>query len=71
MINEQSPELYALSKRYPGVPVFPGPIIDWPDWWWHDETILRTFERQATAAKKKEDKNRAWREAERKKMLRK
>ena len=68
LINPRSHELYALAKRYAGVPLFPGPIIEWPDWWWRDEATLRQFERNALVKQRRTKKSMAWRESERKRM---
>lgn len=68
LLSRRSIELYFMGKRYPGVAIFPGSLIEWPAWWWHDERILRQFELRAQKEKKAEKKRQAWAEKARREM---
>lgn len=68
LLSRRSIELYFMAKRYPGIPIFPGPLIAWPASWWHDERILRQFELRAQKEKRAEKKRQAWAEKARREM---
>lgn len=68
LTSRRSVELYFVAKRWPGVALFPGPLIEWPAWWWHDERILRQAELRAQREKRREKKRQAWAEKARREM---
>lgn len=68
LLDRRSVELYFLERAFPNIPLFEGPLVEWPDWYFADRRIIARVDAAARAQKDVERKSKQWAEAEERKM---
>lgn len=68
LINRRSTELFFLERAFPNIPLFDGPLVEWPDWYFVDRRVLARVDAACRAEKRARAKSEAWVKAEERKM---
>jgi hypothetical protein len=66
--SRRSVQLFNLARMFPGVPIFPGAITDWPIWFIEDYQTLSRFEGESRKNARRDKQADDWAETERRKM---
>lgn len=69
LINRRSTELFFLERAFPNIPLFSGPLVEWPDWYFVDRRIIARVDAACRAEKRAEQKSKEWAKREQQKMM--